>query len=359
LSGIDAATNPALSIGATAVTQSGSTAWDDGNWPKATVSWSADVAGLCFDTTAPLVCVGGPTDAAINAAFADGSQTRRATVPLSRAGCASGLPPYTMVAQDGGIFAPSGGFFGTASIRRPDPVIHGPDGTGWLSPLGRVLQKPVVGMAYDATGNGYWVVTSDGVIYPVGDAPSLDDLHAIKLNKPIVGIVPTPTRLGYYLIASDGGVFCFGDAKFAGSLGSLKLNKPIVGGAADPDGRGYYLVAEDGGVFAIDAVFHGSLGRLTLAQPIVGMALKPGGGGYVLAGADGGAFAFGTAAYRGSLPALRVKVAAPVVGIASDPDGSGYWMAGADGGAFAFDALFAGGVAHLLLNSPMTGIVAR
>ena len=39
----------------------------------------------------------------------------------------------TMVAQDGGVFAPGGGFFGTAQIRTPDPVLHGPDGTGGRS----------------------------------------------------------------------------------------------------------------------------------------------------------------------------------------------------------------------------------
>jgi hypothetical protein len=42
----------------------------------------------------------------------------------------------------------------------------------------------------------------------------------------------TPTGNGYWLVASDGGVFNFGDAGFHGSTGALSLNKPIIGMAA-------------------------------------------------------------------------------------------------------------------------------
>jgi hypothetical protein len=51
----------------------------------------------------------------------------------------------------------------------------------------------------------------------------------MKLNKPIVGMKLTPSGNGYWLIASDGGVFSFGDAVFYGSTGAIVLNKPIVG----------------------------------------------------------------------------------------------------------------------------------
>jgi hypothetical protein len=37
------------------------------------------------------------------------------------------------------------------------------------------------------------------------------------LNRPIVGIAADPTGSGYWLVASDGGVFTFGDAPFSGS----------------------------------------------------------------------------------------------------------------------------------------------
>jgi len=50
------------------------------------------------------------------------------------------------------------------------------------------------------------------------------------LNQPIVGMAAAPTGNGYYLVASDGGIFAFGTgAHFQGSTGAIKLNKPVVG----------------------------------------------------------------------------------------------------------------------------------
>jgi hypothetical protein len=40
---------------------------------------------------------------------------------------------------------------------------------------------------------------------------------ASVLNKPIVGMAATPSGNGYWLVASDGGIFSFGDAVFRGS----------------------------------------------------------------------------------------------------------------------------------------------
>ena len=72
-------------------------------------------------------------------------------------------------------------------------------------------------------------------------------------------MAPTPTGDGYWLVASDGGIFTFGDAGFHGSTGNIALNKPIVGMAATPTGAGYWLVASDGGIFTFgDAGFYGS-----------------------------------------------------------------------------------------------------
>jgi len=88
------------------------------------------------------------------------------------------------------------------------------------------------------------------------------------------GPTSTPSGNGYWLVASDGGIFTFGDAAFKGSTGALALNKPIVGMAATPTGNGYWLVASDGGIFTFgDAAFKGSTGALALNKPIVGMAI--------------------------------------------------------------------------------------
>ena len=69
------------------------------------------------------------------------------------------------------------------------------------------------------------------------------------MNQPIVGMASTPSGNGYWLVASDGGIFAFGDAQFFGSTGSIHLNQPIVGMASTPTGSGYWLVASDGGMF--------------------------------------------------------------------------------------------------------------
>jgi hypothetical protein len=115
----------------------------------------------------------------------------------------------------------------------------------------------------------------------------------------VVEGVASPARDGYYLVASDGGVFPFGDAVFSGSLGDRRLNAPIVSLAPDPDGRGYWLTAADGGIFGFDAPFYGSMGATPLNKPISGMV--PGSGGYLMVAQDGGIFAFGNVPFHGSL----------------------------------------------------------
>jgi hypothetical protein len=52
------------------------------------------------------------------------------------------------------------------------------------------------------------------------------------LNKPIIGMAPALTGDGYWLVATDGGIFTFGTAGFLGSMGGTPLNKPVVGMAS-------------------------------------------------------------------------------------------------------------------------------
>ena len=51
-----------------------------------------------------------------------------------------------------------------------------------------------------------------------------------SLNAPIVGMVPSHDGGGYFMVASDGGVFPFGDARFAGPA-------PVSAGATAPLSR--------------------------------------------------------------------------------------------------------------------------
>ncbi len=196
---------------------------------------------------------------------------------------------YWLVAADGGVFS-----FGGA------PFLGNLYTDGFTGLTGsHPLNAPIVGMAVDPSGGGYWLVGADGGVFSFGNAPfegttysdGLTGLGGSRpLSAPIVGIAPDPSGTGYWLAAADGGVFSFGGAPFLGNLytvgftglsGSHPLNKPMVGIASNPQGDGYWLVAADGGVFTFgDAPFEGSAGGQPISSPVVAMAVAPGRYGY-------------------------------------------------------------------------------
>ena len=140
----------------------------------------------------------------------------------------------------------------------------------------------------------------------------------------------TATGNGYWLVASDGGVFSFGDAHFYGSTGNIRLKKPITGMARSRTGKGYWMVASDGGIFSFgDAHFRGSTGGLVLPAPIKGMASDPVAEGYWMLRTDGKVYSFGHAAKLGSAVGMLGGQAA--VGISASPFG-GFWIASQWGG---------------------------
>ncbi len=104
----------------------------------------------------------------------------------------------------------------------------------------------------------------------------------MRLNAPVVGMASTPTGNGYWLVASDGGIFSFGDAHFFGSTGAMHLNAPVVGMARDGTGGGYWLAGADGGVFTFgNAHFQGSASGLVPAdRRVVQLVGMPDGNGY-------------------------------------------------------------------------------
>jgi hypothetical protein len=188
---------------------------------------------------------------------------------------------------------------------------------------------------------------------PAYGAPGL---LGARLNAPIVSMSSTPSGQGAWLLGSDGGIFTLGDARFFGSTGGMRLNAPVVGMTSTIDGGGYWAVAADGGIFAYgDASFDGSLGGMHLNAPVVGMARMTTGSGYWLVARDGGVFAFGSAPFEGSAGSLRLR--SPIVGMASTPDGHGYWLVASDGGVFSYgDAAFYGSPAEGNVGSPIVGM---
>ena len=253
---------------------------------------------------------------------------------------------YWLLGADGGVFS-----FGNAQFYGSLPQIgYTPAGSGGP----HQLKAPLVGITSTISGNGYWLVASDGGVFSFGDAVFYGSTGAMHLNKPIVAMAVTPDGRGYWLVASDGGVFSFGDASFHGSTGAMHLNKPIVAVAATPDGNGYWLIASDGGVFAFgDALYHGSPSSGPIAYPIVGIVRTANGEGYWIAASGGHVYSYGNAgAVTDAAP-----VNSPVVGIGGTADGKGYWMSTASGGVFTYgDALFDGSASGMALQRPIVGM---
>jgi ribosomal protein L24E len=185
------------------------------------------------------------------------------------------------------------------------------------------------------TAKGYWIVNEDGLVYAFGDAPSLGnvDAAALRPNERVTSLNSTPTGKGYWIFTTKGRVLTFGDAKGFGDLLNLNLNGAVKSSVATPSGQGYYMVASDGGVFAFgDAKFRGSMGAVKLNQPVESLVPSRDGTGYWLVASDGGIFAFGSAPFRGSMGATKLNK--PVVGMVRY--GAGYLMVAADGGIFNF-----------------------
>jgi hypothetical protein len=103
----------------------------------------------------------------------------------------------------------------------------------------------------------------------------------VRNQPPITGIIGTPSGNGYYIVASDGGVFSFGDAEFHGSTGGHKPGGHEVTGIAisiNASGQvnGYWLVADDGGVFTFgQAPFWGSTGGNDGGSPVISITSFP------------------------------------------------------------------------------------
>ena len=89
------------------------------------------------------------------------------------------------------------------------------------------MNKPIVGLAADPNGRGYWMVATDGGIFAFGGAGYFGSTGSLGLNSPIVGMMPTADGSGYWFTAADGGAFCFGDAPYYGSLGGLGVDDVV------------------------------------------------------------------------------------------------------------------------------------
>ena len=230
---------------------------------------------------------------------------------------------YTLINSAGGVFD-----FGAA------PAVGGILGES---------SSPVVGIAPDSTGKGYWVATANGGVFSVGDAKFYGSAGAMTLKAPIVAIVPTNDGGGYYLIGADGGVLTFGDAKYYGSAGNLALASPIVGASVTADGGATTSSARTAACSpSVTPSSPARCPRPSAGPPPTGRPSAspptPRVRGYLIATSEGAIVAYGGAPFYGSPALSGVTPAEPVVSVTYAPDGSGYWAAAADGGVFAFNS---------------------
>jgi hypothetical protein len=231
--------------------------------------------------------------------------------PAARAGTADG---YWMLGSEGKVYP-----FGAAAA-------FGDGAPG----------VPAVQLEPTPSGRGYWVLEADGRVRNLGDAPPLGnaDLAALSPGETVSSLSATPTGEGYWIFTNRGRALAFGDAPVLGDVSTLRLNGPVLGSVTTPSGHGYYMVASDGGIFAFgDAHFRGSMGGKTLNASVQSLVPNGSGSGYWLVASDGGIFAF-DAPFKGSMGG--VKLARPVVGMVRYADG--YLMVGADGGIFDFSS---------------------
>ena len=205
---------------------------------------------------------------------------------------------------------------------------------------------------------GYWMLASDGTVYPFGGATNYGGPSGRLDGRPAVDLEPTPTTLGYWIVDAAGHVFAFGDATPLGDVapGVLAGGERVTSLTATPTGRGYWIFTTRGRAVPFgDAAFLGDMSKVALNGPVLGSIATPTGRGYYMVASDGGIFAFGDARFAGSMGGRHLN--APVQSLVPDPDGAGYWLVATDGGIFAFDALFHGSMGGTRLNKPISGMV--
>jgi subtilisin family serine protease len=208
---------------------------------------------------------------------------------------------------------------------------------------------------------GYWMLGSDGLVYPFGNASGAGNPSAyVAANGvPAADIEPTPSGDGYWVLDQRGAVFGYGDAGYRGGLpdGYLAPGETATSLSATPTGDGYWIFTTKGRAARFgDALFLGDMRAVALNGPVLDSVATPTGQGYYMVASDGGIFSFGDARFQGSMGGRRLN--APVRSLVPDPDQLGYWLVASDGGVFSFDADYRGSMGQAKLNKPVTGMVA-
>jgi 3-phytase len=225
-----------------------------------------------------------------------------------------------------------------------------------------VTTAPGTGPAGGSAANGrsgYWMVGSDGKVYPFGEAKSFGDVAGrLPATAEAVDLEPTPSFGGYWIVNDKGTVYSFGDAKHLGNADRSKMasDEWVTSLSATPTGLGYWIFTSRGRTLAFgDAKHLGDMSATRLNGPVLDSIPTPTGNGYYMVASDGGIFTFGDAKFWGSMGDKKLN--APVQSLVPDGDRVGYWLVASDGGIFSFQAPFRGSMGNVKLNKPVTGMV--
>ena len=157
-----------------------------------------------------------------------------------------------MVGADGGVFT-----FGDAKFEGSCPAIGGCAGGA------------AVAVMPDATGNGYWVVTAGGDVYPFGDAASYGEPGLFGIS--VISAVRSSDGNGYYILYSNGVVYAYGDAvNYGTAYGEIGGFNPATTVFTTSGGGGYWIVSANGSVITEgDAPYDGGTTGLHLNGSII------------------------------------------------------------------------------------------
>lgn len=113
----------------------------------------------------------------------------------------------------------------------------------WGSMADELISAPIVDGAATASGDGYWLVGSDGAVYAFGDAQFRGGANDGRLGAhAAVAIERARGNDGYWIAASNGMVWPFGDGII--SHGNASASGSIITGMTrSVGGNGYLLVA--------------------------------------------------------------------------------------------------------------------
>ena len=79
-------------------------------------------------------------------------------------------------------------------------------------------------------GKGYWILLSDGEVFPYGDAANLGAPSSANFNglDAATAIFATSDGAGYWVSSALGAVFNYGDAPNDGGMSGTHLNGSII-----------------------------------------------------------------------------------------------------------------------------------